>query len=207
MLGPAKNGPCGRDHPPMPDMAAASAPVVHGYAIIGCEQFWPSGAAIPPERPLDWLHGSLCKKPAGEARGQARRAGPKRARLASMFLICSLCSMSRRVASRLEDIAGEGGHIGLRCPRCDRRGAVTVADMQLHCRQRRIRTDWRVVSQLFRCSGCGLRPARAYFDQDPPPPNGCVRPPSIGVPIGISPRAWHRADDYERKRLIRQARG
>jgi hypothetical protein len=122
-----------------------------------------------------------------------------------MFALCSHGSMSRRIASRLEDVLGEG-FIALACQRCGRMGAVTVSAMMDHCRQRRLRTEWRVVARLFRCSTCGQRPVRVNFHQGEAPP-GCITPPSRGVPIGISPRAWHVADLYERKRLIRQARG
>lgn len=114
--------------------------------------------------------------------------------------------MSRRVASRLEDLRGEDGHIALRCPRCGRAGAAALSDMIDHCHQRGIRTDWYVVAKLFRCSGCGQRPVQAHFALAPPPPDRVV-PASAGVPKGISPRAWHSADSYERKRLIRRARG
>lgn len=114
--------------------------------------------------------------------------------------------MSRRVASRLEDLLREVGHIALRCPRCGRSGAVSVPDMIDHCWQRDLRTDWKLIVRLFKCRGCGLRPVRVYFALDPAPDDRII-PRSAGVPKGISPSAWHAADHYGRKRLLRQARG
>lgn len=101
---------------------------------------------------------------------------------------------------------GDPGHIALRCPDCGRQGAVTVADMIDHCWRRGLRTDWALVAGLFRCSACGRRPVQVHFAHGAEPVP-YIRPPSLGVPKGISPRAWHAANQHERRRLIRQARG
>ncbi|MFY9349906.1 MAG: hypothetical protein WBL20_17590 [Sphingobium sp.] len=102
---------------------------------------------------------------------------------------------------------GAGGHVVLRCPRCARVGAIRLVHLEGHCRQRGLRADWYVAIKLFRCGGCGMKPVKAYFTEEPPP-HYAVVPISIGVPIGISPRAWYgTTDERKRKELIRRARG
>ncbi len=103
------------------------------------------------------------------------------------------------------------------CNTCGREARFDPAAMLKWFRSHGWSTSLDVAAHRFRCDGpeagvgCGSKDVRlSAFTPDLELPE--VRPKPKGgdhdaVPLGIDPKAWAKASDYERNQLLRRARG
>lgn len=110
-----------------------------------------------------------------------------------------------------------GLYVEVRCRHCGRTalfdpsGFVTMRGMYQADAER---VGWRMVCRggVGEKPGCGAKGAEIRFVSYPPaPPRGPkpkpIVPDDAATPAGVDPDAWAAADERERKRLLRAARG
>ena len=121
--------------------------------------------------------------------------------------------MGYRPIRTCSDAAGHGFYLEVTCPQCRRVAIFNPAEFFV--------TKWftRPVEQLAArmvcqggpssTSGCGWRGVSTRFITYPPtPPSRAIpKPVATPAPKGIDQTAWDAADERERRRLIRIARG
>ena len=121
--------------------------------------------------------------------------------------------MGYRPIKTCADAARHGFFLEITCGKCGRIGIFDPASF--------FGTRWYSVginrlAARMRCDGspggpqgCGARGATLRFVSWPPTPPKIEIPKPVATPAprGVDQAAWDRADERERKRLIRQARG
>lgn len=115
----------------------------------------------------------------------------------------------------MDDFARHGcASITVVCDGCGRQVTFATAALLAFFTRRGLTTTLPWAGRYFVCrgrrgiEGCGHRGARLLpSDWDGPPDPGPPTPLRERVPAGVDRDAWARADDRERKRLIRRARG
>lgn len=113
----------------------------------------------------------------------------------------------------LDDYARYDADVEVTCRRCGRVALFDARSLVDYFRSRGLNRSLEVAKLKFRCAGegdkgCGSRDVkiRARPRPNPTSPEGAPKPRAVAPP-GVDPVAWARADERERKRLIRQARG
>lgn len=115
--------------------------------------------------------------------------------------------MVRALPESLSALVGFGGVVRVTCKTCERVARFSAGDLSRWFRGGGVRDDWKTIAGKFVCQGCGGRKVHVTYELDAPePPPKPPSPRSADCPRGIDPEAWAKADYYERKRLIRQAR-
>jgi hypothetical protein len=111
--------------------------------------------------------------------------------------------MARALPDTLMELARHGGSVHVKCRDCGRTADFDIGELSRWFRARGQSDNWHAIRKRFRCDrmrgGCGSKRVEvSYWMPDPPPKD---------VPLGVDPAAWAKADERERKRLIRLARG
>ena len=119
--------------------------------------------------------------------------------------------MTRALPDTLRELIGLGGILRVKCVRCGREARFSPLDLSQWFRSRGQRDDWKTIRQKFVCSGwnregCGNRDVEVTFELTAPEPPRKPPMPRDDCPDGIDLNAWARADDRERKRLMRMLR-
>lgn len=116
--------------------------------------------------------------------------------------------MVRALPGSLTELAHLGGRVRVKCRKCGREARFTVQALSNWFKYFRRPDDWKTIRTKFKCEGCGARDAEVTYELDAPdPPPLPPLPRSGDSPPGVDPGEWAKADHYERKRLIRRARG
>ena len=122
--------------------------------------------------------------------------------------------MSFKRTDSLEECQRHGLDISATCEGCGRKVVFSSAQLLAHCKRRKLTTMLRWLGQHFVCrgraeiEGCGHRGAKLLpLLVDPPPPAGPPVATAEWVPAGVDRAAWARADDRQRKLLVRRVRG
>jgi hypothetical protein len=97
--------------------------------------------------------------------------------------------------------------LAMECRACGHLGLADPGEVHAYCMERRWSPMLSDLEGKLRCSACAGRRIRVY-------PNGKRTgfvakpfPPKISAPAGIDPQQWARADERQRRELLRQARG
>lgn len=122
--------------------------------------------------------------------------------------------MSYKRLETLEDVHRFGLCLRITCEKCGRQAIFTTSSFQVSNVRFSIRLE-RLAARM-RCStfpgeppGCGHKGARIMAIDWPERKPAALppRPAYHPAPAGVDQAAWDKADSYERKRLIRRARG
>ena len=111
------------------------------------------------------------------------------------------------------DCERHGLGIHVQCLGCGRIAIFSAGALFKHFLDRRRSSMLDQAGRFFVCrgagaiAGCGHRGVRLRPCEPPAPRKAPPAAVAERVPIGVDPDAWARADDRERKRLIRRARG
>jgi len=114
----------------------------------------------------------------------------------------------------LRELSSKGGHIHCECA-CRRVAKFSVGDLAAYLMRKGLTDAWPQFARHLRCGGCGARSPKVSWYVSPPPPEDDPPPPrprsvrnALPVPRGVDMTEWERAaDDRERRRLVRRARG
>jgi len=109
----------------------------------------------------------------------------------------------------LRELSRYGGSLRVECRRCGRVAFFGVSEITDYFRRRAWADDWDAIGGRFRCT-CGVRESSVIWTDECPPPPPASRPPlprQVHAPPGIDERDWAKADERERKRLLRIVRG
>ena len=111
----------------------------------------------------------------------------------------------------LQELTRLGGTVRVKCRRCGREARFSVWDLSKWFRSLGKRDDWKTIRRKFVCTGwggegCGGRNVEVTYELEAPEPPPMPPLPRGDCPKGIDPHEWAKADDRERKRLVRQLR-
>lgn len=121
--------------------------------------------------------------------------------------------MSYRPIRTLLDAANARLCLQITCGGCGRRAIFRASEFRTVCRSN---TELANLARRLRCkglpghvTGCGHRGAQILPIDWPPvdPAPALPKPVALPAPAGVDAELWARADERERKRLLRNARG
>jgi hypothetical protein len=109
------------------------------------------------------------------------------------------------------------GRIIATCTGCGNIGHINPSELARWLKHKRWPDAWPEFARHLRCHKCNERNPRVIFEEAqmqkalaPPKPNASLDASKIDmrfIPQGVDPVAFTNADDRERKRMIRNARG
>ena len=119
--------------------------------------------------------------------------------------------MTRTLPGSLQELTHLGGVVCVKCKRCKREARFSTYDLSRWFRVNNISDDWKTIRRKFRCDGfghgCGSREVEVTYELEAPePPRRPPEPRQVDCPPGIDPNEWAKADGYEKRRLVRNAR-